>query len=84
MNVFVNFWLFCNGQYEATSDLLDMVADMAKAGKSLSRERNQNLKEIDELKQKTASDNIHMEQVYERMESSTYNIMFTTLRLCYF
>ena len=61
-----------------------MVADMAKAGKNLSRERNQNLKEIDELKQITASNNIHMEQVYNRLESSTYNMRNVTLVLLFF
>ena len=62
-STFVNFWLFCNNQYETTSQRQEQVMEMAKAGKQLAVERNQNLKEIEDLRQKRQTIKIQKEKV---------------------
>ena len=62
-SVFVNFWLFCNDQYEATSQRQQHVVEMAEAGKNLAEERNQNLKETEDLRQKRQTIAIQKDKV---------------------
>ena len=63
LNVFVNFWLFCNNQCDAISERQQKVEEMAKSGKKLARERNQTLKEIEDLRQKRQTIIIQKEKV---------------------
>lgn len=69
LNVFVNFWLFCNNQCYAISDRQQKVEEMAKSGKKLARERNQTLKEIEDLRQKRQTIIIQKEKIEEEKQS---------------
>lgn len=66
--VFVNFWLFCNNQFETLKQRQDEVMDKAKQGKNLVKELNQNLKEVEELQQKRQTTEIQKMKVLDDIQ----------------
>jgi len=52
LSIFVNFWLFCNSNYEMATQRQEEVMQKAKQSKHLMKEKNSNLKEIEDLRQK--------------------------------
>ena len=52
LSIFVNFWLFCNSNYEMATQRQDEVMEKAKHAKIQDKEKNHNLKEIEDLRQR--------------------------------
>jgi len=65
LSIFVNFWLFCNSNYEMATQRQEEVMEKAKQSKHLIKEKNSNLKEIEDLRQKRETYEIHKMKLAE-------------------
>ena len=61
----VNFWLFCNDQYETADQRQKEVMSKVTKAKSLAKEKNHNLKEIEDLRQNTQTVQIQKIKVWD-------------------
>ena len=59
----VNFWLFCNSEYETIEQRKLEVMEKAKGGKALQKDLNQNRREIEDLQEKIQTIEINNEKV---------------------
>ena len=59
----VNFWLFCNSEFETIEQRKLEVMEKAKGGKALQKDLNQNRREIEDLQEKIQTIEINNEKV---------------------
>ena len=59
----VNFWLFCNSEFETIEQRKLEVMEKAKSGKALQKDLNQNRREIEDLQEKIQTIEINNEKV---------------------
>jgi len=65
LSIFVNFWLFCNSNYEMATQRQEEVMAKAKQAKSQAKEKNHNLKEIEDLRQRRETYDIQKKKLNE-------------------
>jgi len=61
----VNFWLFCNSEFETIEQRKLEVMEKAKGGKALQKDLNQNRREIEDLQEKIQTIEINNEKVHQ-------------------
>ena len=64
----VNFWLFCNANYETAEQREKEVMAKITQAKNLAKEKNHNLKEIEDLRQNTETFQIQKAKVSHRFK----------------
>ena len=71
----VNFWLFCNSEFETIEQRKLEVMEKAKSGKALQKDLNQNRREIEDLQEKIQTIEINNEKVQIYLACKIYEII---------